>query len=91
MNYYSGTCRGGCGQPDSCSGAYVTIQGPMGPRGERGEQGAREERGPMGPRGIKGEQGCPGPAGPGVLWVLWVLGGRRASAAMRGQKVIPER
>ena len=63
MNYYTGTCRGGCGQSDPCGGTYVTIQGPVGPEGPRGEQGPRGERGPMGPRGIKGEQGCPGPQG----------------------------
>ena len=37
MNYYTGTCRGGCGQSDPCGGAYVTIQGPVGPEGPRGE------------------------------------------------------
>lgn len=63
MNYYTGTCRGGCGQSDPCGGTCVTIQGPVGPEGPRGEQGPRGERGPMGPRGIKGEQGCPGPQG----------------------------
>ena len=63
MNYYTGTCRGGCGQSDPCGGTYVTIQGPVGPEGPRGEQGPRGERGAMGPRGIKGEQGCPGPQG----------------------------
>ena len=63
MNYYTGTCRGGCGQSDPCGGTYVTIQGSVGPEGPRGEQGPRGERGPMGPRGIKGEQGCPGPQG----------------------------
>ena len=63
MNYYTGTCRGGCGQSDPCGGTYVTIQGPVGPEGPRGEQGPRGERGPMGPRGIKGEQGIQGPQG----------------------------
>ena len=63
MNYYTGTCRGGCGQSDPCGGTYVTIQGPVGPEGPRGEQGPRGERGPMGPRGIKGEQGPAGEQG----------------------------
>ena len=63
MNYYTGTCRGGCGQSDPCGGTYVTIQGPVGPEGPRGEQGPRGERGPMGPRGIKREQGIQGPQG----------------------------
>ena len=63
MNYYTGTCRGGCGQSDPCGGTYVTIQGPVGPEGPRGEQGPRGERGPMGPRGIQGEQGIQGPQG----------------------------
>ena len=63
MNYYTGTCRGGCSQSDPCGGTYVTIQGPVGPEGPRGEQGPRGERGPMGPRGIKREQGCPGHQG----------------------------
>ena len=44
MNYYTGTCRGGCGQSDPCGGTYVTIQGPVGPEGPRGEQGPRGER-----------------------------------------------
>lgn len=63
MNYYTGTCRGGCGQSDPCGGTCVTIQGPVGPEGPRGEQGPRGERGPMGPRGIKGEQGPAGEQG----------------------------
>ena len=63
MNYYTGTCRGGCSQSDPCGGTYVTIQGPVGPEGPRGEQGPRGERGPMGPRGIKREQGIQGPQG----------------------------
>lgn len=63
MNYYTGTCRGGCSQSDPCGGTYVTIQGPVGPEGPRGEQGPRGERGPMGPRGIKGEQGPAGEQG----------------------------
>ena len=63
MNYYTGTCRGGCGQSDPCGGTYVTIQGPVGPEGPRREQGPRGERGPMGPRGIKREQGIQGPQG----------------------------
>ncbi len=63
MNYYTGTCRGGCGQSDPCGGTYVTIQGPVGPEGPRGEQGPRGERGPMGSRGIKGEQGPAGEQG----------------------------
>ena len=63
MNYYTGTCRGGCGQSDPCGGTYVTIQGAVGPEGPRGEQGPRGERGPMGPRGIKGEQGPAGEQG----------------------------
>lgn len=63
MNYYTGTCRGGCGQSDPCGGTYVTIQGPVGPEGPRGEQGPRGERGPMGPRGERDEQGERGPAG----------------------------
>lgn len=63
MNYYIGTCRGGCGQSDPCGGTCVTIQGPVGPEGPRGEQGPRGERGPMGPRGIKREQGIQGPQG----------------------------
>ena len=95
MNYYIGTCRGGCGQSDPCGGTYVTIQGPVGPEGPRGEQGPRGERGPMGPRGIKGEQGIQGPQGekgdPGEKGEQGIQGlkGEPGDQGLQGEKGDP--
>ena len=95
MNYYTGTCRGGCGQSDPCGGTYVTIQGPVGPEGPRGEQGPRGERGPMGPRGIKGEQGIQGPQGekgdPGEKGEQGIQGlkGEPGEQGLQGEKGDP--
>lgn len=95
MNYYTGTCRGGCGQSDPCGGTYVTIQGPVGPEGPRGEQGPRGERGPMGPRGIKREQGIQGPQGekgdPGEKGEQGIQGlkGEPGEQGLQGEKGDP--
>ena len=95
MNYYTGTCRGGCGQSDPCGGTYVTIQGPVGLEGPRGEQGPRGERGPMGPRGIKGEQGIQGPQGekgdPGEKGEQGIQGlkGEPGEQGLQGEKGDP--
>ena len=95
MNYYTGTCRGGCGQSDPCGGTYVTIQGPVGPEGPRGEQGPRGEWGPMGPRGIKGEQGIQGPHGekgdPGEKGEQGIQGlkGEPGEQGLQGEKGDP--
>lgn len=95
MNYYTGTCRGGCGQSDPCGGTCVTIQGPVGPEGPRGEQGPRGERGPMGPRGIKGEQGIQGPQGekgdPGEKGEQGIQGlkGEPGEQGLQGEKGDP--
>lgn len=95
MNYYTGTCRGGCGQSDPCGGTYVTIQGPVGPEGPRGEQGPRGERGPMGPRGIQGEQGIQGPQGekgdPGEKGEQGIQGlkGEPGEQGLQGEKGDP--
>ena len=95
MNYYTGTCRGGCGQSDPCGGTYVTIQGPVDPEGPRGEQGPRGERGPMGPRGIKREQGIQGPQGekgdPGEKGEQGIQGlkGEPGEQGLQGEKGDP--
>lgn len=95
MNYYTGTCRGGCSQSDPCGGTYVTIQGPVGPEGPRGEQGPRGERGPMGPRGIKREQGIQGPQGekgdPGEKREQGIQGlkGEPGEQGPQGEKATP--
>ena len=57
MNYYTGTCRGDCGQSDPCGGTYVTIQGPKGEPGEQGPQGEKGDPGEKGEQGIQGLQG----------------------------------
>lgn len=91
MNYYTGTCRGGCGQSDPCGGTCVTIQGLWARKALAENRGRGESGGPWAPGALRGSRAVRDRPVPGVLQVLWVHEAPRVSAATRDPRVISER